>query len=207
MAGPRISSWRKRILAKVKAEPKRAVFLAVLLAVMGLMWVKALSHGVSPATARASIDSSAQTAPGMQEKPLLSRTSQALQEWTRTPLSLVHRNVFDLKLEYFPQDQSSPQPQAREGDDGFWDQVAKSLTSRADQEKARRILAENLRVQAARLDLQSTVMSQGSPKALINGVLVGEGDVVSGFRVVRIEAKGVIVEREGVKLEVRFNFR
>ena len=64
----------------------------------------------------------------------------------------------------------------------------------------------NLRVLAAKLDLQSTVMRNGSPKALVNGVLVGEGDTIEGFRVIKIEPKRIVVEREGVKLEVLFKF-
>jgi hypothetical protein len=209
MAGHGISSWQERLVARVKAEPRRAVFLAVLVAIMGLMWVKALSRGgMTPSTASASMDSSAYAAPARAEaRGRLSQTSQALAEWTKTPLPLVHRNLFDIKLEYFPQDHLAPRPANQEQSSGFWDQVAKSLSSRADQDKARRILAENLQAQAAKLDLQSTVMSNGSPKALINGVLVAEGDTVSGFRILRIEAKRIVVEREGVKLEVLFSFK
>jgi hypothetical protein len=210
MAGSGISSWQERLTARLKAEPKRAAMLAVLVAMMGLMWVKALTRsGMSPSGASASMDSAAYAAPAGDAdlKPRLSRSSQALQEWARTPLPLVHRNLFDVKLEYFPQDGLASRQAGPDDASGFWDQVAKSLSNRADQEKARRILAENLRAQAARLNLESTVMSNGSPKALIDGVLVAEGDVVSGFRVLKIEAKRVIVEREGVRLEVLFNFR
>jgi hypothetical protein len=42
-----------------------------------------------------------------------------------------------------------------------------------------------------------------SPKAVIDGGLVGEGDVVASFRVLRIEPRRIIVEREGIKLEIQ----
>jgi hypothetical protein len=41
------------------------------------------------------------------------------------------------------------------------------------------------------------------PKAVIDGALVGEGDVVAQFRVLKIEARRIIVEREGIKLEIQ----
>jgi hypothetical protein len=48
------------------------------------------------------------------------------------------------------------------------------------------------------------------PKAVLNGELVGIGDVVAStagearttFRVLKIEARRIIVEREGIKLAV-----
>ena len=39
-------------------------------------------------------------------------------------------------------------------------------------------------------------------KAMMNGQLVGEGSVVADFRVVKIEPRKVIVERDGIKLAI-----
>jgi hypothetical protein len=75
---------------------------------------------------------------------------------------------------------------------------------RADQRVERDALRENIRQLAEKLNLQSTMMS-ASPKALINGELVGEGDVVASFRVLRIEAQKIVIEREGIMLEKRLN--
>jgi hypothetical protein len=85
---------------------------------------------------------------------------------------------------------------------GFWDELAKSMTSHADVKKERQILVENLARQASQLRLQSTIMS-ASPKAVIDGGLVGEGDVVASFRVLRIEPRRITVEREGIKLAIQ----
>ena len=84
----------------------------------------------------------------------------------------------------------------------------KSMTARADQKRERQILIENLQLQAAQLKLQTTLMGTQAegpasrPRAMINGGLVGEGDVVASFRVLRIEARRIVVEREGIKLEI-----
>ncbi|HEV7300387.1 MAG TPA: hypothetical protein VGN72_13555 [Tepidisphaeraceae bacterium] len=135
-------------------------------------------------------------------RPLSDQASPAVQEWVRTPIAPVGRNLFAIKLDYFPQDgtkvdQTLRAPQGN----GFWDKLAKSMASRADQRRERQILVENLQLQAMQLRLQSTVMGP-SPGALVNGSLVREGDVVASFRVLKIEARRIVVEREGIKLEI-----
>ena len=76
------------------------------------------------------------------------------------------------------------------------------MTFQADVRKERQILIENLHQQASQLRLQSTMMG-AVPKAVINGELVEEGEVVAAFRVLKIEARRIIVEREGIKLEIQ----
>jgi len=88
--------------------------------------------------------------------------------------------------------------------DGFWDQVAKSLAARTDERNAGIALRDNLVREAEKLNLQSTLMT-APPKALVNGELVGEGDVVASFRVLKIEAQRIVIEREGIMLEKRLN--
>jgi hypothetical protein len=78
------------------------------------------------------------------------------------------------------------------------------MAIKADQLKEHRARVESLRAQAARLKVQSTLMG-ASPKALVDGRLVGIGDVVASFRVTRIEARRIVVEREGIMFGLRFN--
>jgi hypothetical protein len=85
---------------------------------------------------------------------------------------------------------------------GFWDELAKSMAFRADARKEQQILKENLQQQANQLRLQSTMMTT-PPKAVIDGEMVGEGDVVASFRVLKIEPRRIEVEREGIKLEIQ----
>ena len=129
---------------------------------------------------------------------------EAIKEWASRPISPLNRNLFAINYEFFPQDGTRvPVLRAPQGD-GFWDRLAKSMTARADAKKEQEVLRENLRLQAAQLKVQTTVMG-AQPKALINGDLVGEGDMVASFRISKIEARRVVVEREGIKLELRLN--
>jgi hypothetical protein len=205
-----VGAWVDRAVALARGEPRKAAALAVLLAVLGAVSAKLyLLDGVTPVAARAGISDSAtsQSNPARAGSRPVSATRQLL-EWTRQPVIPTTRNLFALDLERFRRDTAAAVPDVRpEGpQDGFWEQVEKSMAARADQEKAREIFVENVRLAASRLELQSTVMSEGSPKALVNGTLVREGETVDGFKVVRIEAKRIIVEREGVRLEVSFKF-
>jgi hypothetical protein len=206
MPGQPKRNWMDRAVWQMRTEPKKTCAMAILILVMVGMWGKlAFSGGksISPSAARA--DATPAGPAGQIRPPVqpLSRSAEALQEWLNKPVGLVRRNLFAVKLEHFPRDGSAL---AEEGE-SFWDEVAKSMGVRADEEKARRILIANLREQALKLDLQSTVMSSDSPKALVNGQLLGEGDMIDGFRIVGIESKRIVVEREGVKFEILFRYK
>ena len=84
---------------------------------------------------------------------------------------------------------------------GYWNLVGKSMSSRADQQEQRQVLIDNVRLAAESLKLESTILG-AAPAAMVNGQLVREGSVVDGFRVLKIEPRQLIVEREGVKLAV-----
>ncbi|MGB7158902.1 MAG: hypothetical protein WBD40_12590 [Tepidisphaeraceae bacterium] len=122
-------------------------------------------------------------------------------QWRSAPVSPVVRNLFTLQIDEYAQPGGRPAAPAARVDDGFWDELAKSLSSQADQRKQKQIRAENLRIEAEQLRPQTIVMS-AVPSAVIRGEMVGEGSVVAGFRVLRIEARRIIVEREGIKLEI-----
>lgn len=207
---------QRGLLKQVRSEPKKAAALAVLLSLMALMWGKVLLReggGGGPASASASTVSGTGASgasdtrnPGYFGAGVRSSNAiEALREWKDRPINDAHRNLFHVKLEYFAKEGSGEAPRGRENGQGFWDELAKSLTAKADQEKARRILIGNLQSQASKLNLQSTVMSNGSTKAMVNGTLVEEGDTVSGFKILKIEARRMVVEREGIRLEVYFN--
>ncbi|MBV8779989.1 MAG: hypothetical protein JO353_01200, partial [Phycisphaerae bacterium] len=48
---------------------------------------------------------------------------------------------------------------------------------------------------------QSTMLG-ASPRAMVNGTLVAEGESIGGFHLLKIEAHGIVVEQQGVVLEV-----
>ena len=214
-----IRQFADKVARQAKADPKKATVLAVLVAVMALMWVRVLTGG-APASASANVTggstgSAFAPTPPDGLRPISGRqtaATAALQEWARdhavVPLT---RNLFITSYDAFPTDggrttaTTPTEPTVRvERGDGFWDQLAKSMADRADQIKEHRARVDTIRAEAAKLRVQSTLMS-AAPKALVNGRLVGLGDVVASFRVTKIEARRIVVEREGIKFALRFN--
>src|SRR5688572_1868081 len=204
MAAPKPIPLQRKILRAVQADPKKAVVLSVLVIALSLMWVRRFSGG------RTGPQSSAASIAATSDKENLARARDANRpgtepgasyiEWRSAPIPPLARNFFAVKFEKFPLDGSRP-AELVERRDTFWDDLAKSLSSQADHKKQRQILVENLQMQAGQLKLQTTLMGP-TPRAVVNGMSVGEGDVVAEFRVFKIEARRIIVEREGIKLEI-----
>jgi hypothetical protein len=205
MIAPMEANWPESMTRQVKAEPKKAVALAVLVLLLGGMWAKIFLFGDSiPTPAGASVGDKSRIGRTDTSNQQVSPASQILLNWTRKPITGTKRNLFAIKLDYFLVDGTRPIFTGDDGD-GFWDQLAKSLAAKADLEKVKGILLENLRLRANRLELQFTVIREGAPpKAMVNGTMVQEGDTIEGFRIVRIEAKRIVVECESVKFEVQF---
>ncbi|HEV8377535.1 MAG TPA: hypothetical protein VGP99_01700 [Tepidisphaeraceae bacterium] len=192
------------MVRQVKAEPKKAAALALLVAVLVAMWAKIfLFSDPRPVSAGASGGEKVKAVTPYTLNQQLSPASRSLLEWTKKPITGTKRNLFAIKLDYFPVDGSRPMFSGDDAD-GFWDQLAKSLAAKADQEKAKGILRDNVVMRASRLDLQSTGSFNGIPKAMVNGTIVQEGDMIEGFRVVMIEAKRIVVELEGIQVQVIF---
>jgi hypothetical protein len=194
-----------KLLALIKQDPKKAGALAVLLLVLLGLWGRMALSGGGPKTAAAMPAATPAQAPSPASNNVPRNTDEAalLREWVSEPLpDSISRNVFDLKLDYYPMDAARVAPDTRTIDDPtFWERLAKSIDAQADQQHKRETLIQNLRQQAGQLQLTSTVMGP-RPKAMVNGRMVGEGEVVAQFRVLKIEARSVIVEREGIKLEI-----
>lgn len=200
------SRYQNRLSRAIAQDPKKAAVLSVLVVVMLVMWGRAMfKGGAGPAAAVAAASDQSKDVSVEAQTMRNDRIRSELNTWLASEAPPVNRNLFAVKFDYFQQDASGRAGQtlrAPEGD-GFWDKLAKSMTDQADQKQEQRILVENLRLQAAQLRLQTTMMG-ASPKALINDSLVGEGDVVakSEFRVLKIEPRRIIVERKGIKLAI-----
>jgi hypothetical protein len=199
-----------RLTKQAKQDPKKAGVLAVLLVVMAVMWAR-MGGGPGGGVARATA-SPAQSGfttaggPDVRAAARINSAQASLDEFAKRQIVDVSRNLFVVNYDFFPQDgtRPAPPPVRAPAGAGFWDQVEKSMAVRADQKRVRQTLIDNMIRDAEKLRVQSTVMG-AAPKAIINGELVGVGDVVEAFRVSRIEARRVVVEREGIKLELRFN--
>jgi hypothetical protein len=196
----------QKFIALAKADPKRTGVLGVLVLVLVGIWLYRMASGNGgPVKVIAAATPSAAPKVGGRVTSDTSGSDEAavaLSEWLETPIAPLGRNLFAIKLDYYPQDGSAPKHALRPPiGNGFWDELAKSMTSQADQKRERQILVENIRLQAAQLRLE-TILMGAKPRALINGQLIGEGGVVASFRVLKIEPRRIIVEREGIKLEI-----
>lgn len=201
-----------KLIRAIRSDPQKAGMLTVLVAILVVLQVRLQMSQKDAGPARAV----ANTSPGQADnptahgsgngggavassKPLDSASS--LRAWMDASPTSLTRNLFAVELERFPYDGTRARTTHKETM-GFWDQLAKSMTFRADVRRERQVLLENLARQASELRLQSTIMG-ASPKAVIDGELVGEGDVVASFRVLKIEPRRILVEREGIKLEIQ----
>jgi hypothetical protein len=193
-------------------QPKKAAGLGALIIIMALMWARAMSGGPSPAVARANVihKSGGATADsqGFTPRPRAESSLLALRLFCRRNVLPLSRNLFCVNTDVFPGD-AVKTLEAPAGD-GFWDSIAKSMRAKAEEKDRRRKVVEQACLEAAQLKLQSTIMGS-SPKAMIDGRLVGLNDLVGGgkgvapFKVVRIGARGIVVERDSVRLEIKFN--
>lgn len=202
--------WDK-ISRAVRNDPQKAGVLTVLVSILVVLQVRLQMSDRDAGPSRATASTAAAVADNppafgaggdvARPAPRPADSAAALRAWMDAPVAPLARNLFAVELERFPHDGSAVQT-ANKDAVGFWDELAKSMTFRADVRKERQVLVENLARQASQLRLQSTIMG-ASPKAVIDGGLVGEGDVVASFRVLRIEPRRIIVEREGIKLEIQ----
>lgn len=209
MSGTELPTWLQSAARPLAADPKKSAFLALLLTVLGVLVARQVfgSHpaNVSAMPARETATGLTPLAPATAAPVQPTRPGgESLAAWASHPVGPLDRNLFLIQYDYYASENSRTAPDAKPVDDGFWDRLEKSLAQHADQRKERQILIENLQSQAAQLKLQSTV-NGSQPKAIINGTLVKEGDVVASFRVVKIEARRIVVEREGIQLEIRMN--
>src|SRR5688500_10396246 len=205
----------ERITTAVRNDPQKAgiqtVLVAILLVLQVRLHVSDKDAGPSRAIAGTAAGDANNPPPlgaggggapgGTAESPKPLDSIAALRAWMDAPTAPLSRNLFAVDLDRFPSNGNRTHTPNKTAV-GFWDELAKSMTFRADVRRERQVLVENLARQASQLRLQSTIMG-ASPKAVIDGDLVGEGDVVASFRVLKIEPRRIIVEREGIKLEIQ----
>ena len=205
MKGNAIEQLYRQLMQQAKADPKKATILGVLLLIMTVVIVKSTSSSPSATAGSTNIPRSLNTTDIPKPANNKPGSGDALMIWARGPIPpALSRNLFVVNYDCFPQDGTKPVFVRVSHGDGFWDQLAKSMASRADQINERQVLLEKYQAEVAKMKLQSTMMG-ASPKALINGELVGVGDVVASFRVSKIEARIVVLEREGITFDKRLD--
>jgi hypothetical protein len=205
------SDLATRLTKTLAADPKKSgalAILAVLLLVIGGRQFLGSGH---PEPAGASMTPTPQSkiaggrsgksAQGAFSSQRASGVSPAMLKWSTAPLPPLSRNLFAVRIEYFPFD-GSRTVQSGPADEGFWSRLEKSMALQADQRDKQENLRANFKTLAAKLRLEST-MPGAQPRAMVNGELVGEGSVVAGFRVIKIDARRITIEREGIQLEIQ----
>ena len=194
------ATWPQRLSAEIKRKPRSALIFMSLLVILCVMWGRMLlGGGASLPAAASAMFSKADAQPAMEANPAGASyrpAAHTLAEWAQQPSGPVKRNLFAVPFDGYPLDPTSPMPQSR--------QSAKSGPSEADQTKERQILVERVRNEAAKLSLGGIIMG-ASPKVLVNGNLVSAGQAVgeTGFKVVRIDVRQILVERDGVQVELK----
>jgi len=209
MQGKQDPTWQTKIGEALKRDPKRTGVLGLLSAVLLVLIGRAiLGNNATPATAVASSPvvsaRTASTDPALRPSGK-NEQSAAVQRWLSSSPAKIDRNLFAIKLDYYPQPSGKGLP--RVGKSATDDD--KSAVQEADVLKEWAARSEAAQLQARQLKLQSTMMS-AVPQALISGQMVKEGDVVAStpgessgnFRVLKIEPRRIIVERDGIKLEI-----
>src|SRR4051812_21254945 len=101
-------SFAARVNAAMKKDPKKALFLTVLLALLLGMWGKMALGGGKLTPRSASAMSKAPALPSTSAPRTKARNTDAdalLRDWLDQPLpSTVTRNLFETHLEFFPVD-------------------------------------------------------------------------------------------------------
>ena len=196
----------EKLLSALRADPKRAGVLGVLLVVLAIFGGRALLTGSNQPLASFAADVMGTTSdkPAVDTKAAGAR-ADVLTAWMAQPIPAPRQDLFAVNLTYFPNDVSAaPNGTPATESEELVDEQTKLERAQADQKRHRAVVIENVRQQAESLNLQSIVRG-ANPQAMINGRMVGVGDVVAEFRVLKIEPRSVIVEREGVRLSIAMN--
>jgi hypothetical protein len=209
---PRLGALTESVRRAVQNDPRKAGILGALLLILAFMvtrlaWSASSGPSVAHAT-HAGLRLGPSEAPWAVPGPRAEgrgRTADSgtpLTRWleSASPTTL-SRNPFAIAFERFPPDPTASAPETG-GRRSFWDDLAKSMSDDADQQERKQEKLLSLQAQARDLRVSSVMMGP-TPRAVVNDTLVGEGDVVAGFRVLRIEARRIVVEREQVRLELQ----
>jgi hypothetical protein len=142
------------------------------------------------------------------------RVSQ-LRAWLDEPVSPLERNIFTFNPPAAlngPDSQGVEAKSAAESADSNLRREGSGPppTSVVSGRDAASAASGSSKVQARQIRLQSTLMGGANPAALVNGQMVREGDVVAAgsggsrtaYRVLKIEARRIILEREGIRSEI-----
>lgn len=204
-----LSSWSRHLGQDLKRDKKKAVILGVLAVVAVVLGGRLLIQQASPAGAWPQGADGATAAVAHQGGPdqtpalpvMASKTAQAARdEYIRQMERRVTKDIFALDLEqYTPIELPKPKK-------------ASETTTTTRPARPARTREEIVQAQAKLLCLQMTIVSD-TPTAIINGQVLGVGDIVNvknedrsdplKFRVLKITSHACVVAKDGVEVELR----
>ena len=189
------TTWPDKLRMALAADAKRTGVLAALALVLVILCFRAMRSG--PSTARAALlpsPASLNVPSPLGMSADRTGSSNALIEWLAQPKRPATRNLFAMRLDAYPKETRGPMLPAESTSS---DESAKSNLPQADQNGVQETLAK----QAAKLTLQSTFLGP-TPMALVNGQLVREGDFIGQFQIVKIEPRRIVIQQNGVTLQI-----
>jgi len=186
------SDWQQRLKEELSRNKKQTALLGVLLAVGLFIGVKTLKKKPAAATAQAIVpvqmaEQDAIPMPTPLGGELRNERSEAARDkYIKQMSHEIDRDLFRFRRELYPlvkpPDDVPVVPEVSDGPAG--PAVEEIVNSRA-----------------AELSLQSTIDSD-TPTAVINGQVLGVGDILDGFKVVEIGAGLCVVEQAGVQVRL-----
>jgi len=193
-----IEMWKKRMLAELARDKKKACILGVL-AIAAVFFVGKLLFKGSPESADAMQPTPGQTAAQVPDasgggNAMFTARAVKATPARKTPAKRgeITRDIFRTNAKYFPIVAKVVKP------DGKPDVVQGQVDAATARLKAKE---EKIRQEGSSLHLESTITGR-VPIAIINGSVLGKGGVISGFRVVEIKSQACVVEKEGIKLSL-----
>ncbi|MCP4376295.1 MAG: hypothetical protein GY794_08995 [bacterium] len=195
-----IEMLKKRLVAELKRDKKKATILGVLLLV-GVFFVGKLLLKGSPQAATAAINPIATT--GMPMPPEVANTATNSYPTVATIGKTSVQGGWGKKIDrdiFLPNATIFPHLIKTTDANGNVN-VVKSEDSAQD--IARKRKEELIRAEGAKLQLESAI-SGGVPIAIINGTVLGDGAWINGFRVVKIDSKACEVElvKDGITIKL-----
>jgi len=194
MAGgnPKSLDWKQRLVLEMRRDKKKATVLVVLGLVGLIFFGRMILKSVGPAKAKGASAAAPVSPPA---PPSLFYVTGKKKDSPNRPAWRSHRpkdgsitrDLFVADLKYYRKVEPDPEDKPKE----------QRPDSRAKTEDPETII----RAKAKALTLQSTMVGPNS-SAMINGQVLRVGEWIDGFRVVEIQARSCIVEREGVRVQL-----
>ena len=193
-----IEMWKKRLIAEISRDKKKAVILGLLLLV-AVFFVGKLLLKSSPTEATAAANPTAIPPAGPPMTPGTGNTAawmlSAKSPGVGAPKGAargITRDIFMPNAAIFPHVEKTTNANGKVN-------VVENAQGRRDEELRRK--RELIREQGAELHLESTITGR-VPIAIINGTVLGPGGVIKGFRIVEIESQACVVEKDGIRLNL-----